>query len=74
MLRLNDINTSAIYFLQERQLFHLEQLRAAEFRARTAAQAQLTKAEGGTGAPVVVGAQPSTLPAAPTASLQPPQQ
>ena len=65
---------SAIYFLQERQQFHLEQLRAAEFRARTAAQAQLTKAEGGTGAPVVVGAQPSTLPAAPTASLQPPQQ
>jgi len=60
--------------IQERQQFHLEQLRAAEFRARTAAQAQLTKAEGGTGAPVVVGAQPSTLPAAPTASLQPPQQ
>merc|ERR1711885_3868 len=59
--------------IQERQQFHLEQLRAAEFRARTAAQAQLTKAEGGTGAPVVVGAQPSTLPAAPTASLQPPQ-
>merc|ERR1719285_271796 len=57
--------------IQERQQFHLEQLRAAEFRARTAAQAQLTKAEGGTGAPVVVGAQPSTLPAAPTASLQP---
>merc|ERR1712012_475715 len=50
--------------IQERQQFHLEQLRAAEFRARTAAQAQLTKAEGGTGAPVVVGAQPSTLPAA----------
>merc|ERR1719447_350041 len=44
--------------IQERQQFHLEQLRAAEFRARTAAQAQLTKAEGGTGAPVVVGAQP----------------
>ena len=45
---------SAIYFLQERQQFHLEQLRAAEFRARTAAQAQLTKPERGTGAPVVV--------------------
>merc|ERR1712037_443859 len=60
--------------IQERQQFHLEQLRAAEFRARTAAQAQLTKAEGGTGGAVVVGAQPSTLPAAPTASLQPPQQ
>merc|ERR1719285_1038002 len=57
--------------IQERQQFHLEQLRAAEFRARNTAQAQLTKAEGGTGAPVVVGAQPSTLPAAPTASLQP---
>merc|ERR1712095_196170 len=57
--------------IQERQQFHLEQLRAAEFRARTAAQAQLTKAEGGTGGAVVVGAQPSTLPAAPTASLQP---
>merc|ERR1712107_859908 len=27
--------------IQERQQFHLEQLRAAEFRARTAAQAQL---------------------------------
>jgi len=37
-------------------------------------KAQLTKAEGGTGGAVVVGAQPSTLPAAPTASLQPPQQ
>merc|ERR1719278_205845 len=60
--------------IHERQQFHLEQLRAAEFRARTAAQAQLTKAEGGTGGAVVVGAQPSTLPAAPTASLQPPQQ
>merc|ERR1719285_524219 len=60
--------------IQERQQFHLEQLRAAEIRARQHAQAQLTKAEGGTGAPVVVGAQPSTLPAAPTASLQPPQQ
>merc|ERR1711937_301293 len=57
--------------IQERQQFHLEQLRAAEFRARSAAQQQLTRAEGGTGAPVVVGAQPSTLPAAPTASLQP---
>merc|ERR1712106_790424 len=29
--------------LQERQQFHLEQLRAAEFRARTAAQQQLNK-------------------------------
>ena len=30
-------------FLQERQQFHLEQLRAAEFRARSAAQQQLTR-------------------------------
>merc|ERR1711860_205030 len=29
--------------IQERQQFHLEQLRAAEFRARTTAQTQLTK-------------------------------
>ena len=28
---------------QERQQFHLEQLRAAEFRARSAAQQQLTR-------------------------------
>jgi len=34
--------------IQERQQFHLEQLRAAEFRARTAAQQQLNK-EGGVG-------------------------
>merc|ERR1712062_659830 len=39
--------------IQERQQFHLEQLRAAEFRARTAAQAQLTKAEN---LPAVQGA------------------
>jgi len=42
--------------IQERQQFHLEQLRAAEFRARTAAQQQLNK-EVGAGGPVVVGAQ-----------------
>lgn len=30
-------------FLQERQQFHLEQIKAAEFRARTAAQQQLAK-------------------------------
>merc|ERR1712080_464850 len=60
--------------IQERQQFHLEQLRAAEFRARTAAQQQLTKQEGGTVSSVVVGAQHSTNPAAPTASLQPPPQ
>merc|ERR1711994_109309 len=37
--------------IQERQQFHLEQLRAAEFRARSAAQQQLTREQGGTGAP-----------------------
>lgn len=36
--------------IQERQQFHLEQLRAAEFRARTAAQQQLAKEN-----PLVVG-------------------
>merc|ERR1712055_558576 len=59
--------------IQERQQFHLEQLRAAEFRARTAAQQQLTKQEGGSVSSLVVASQPSTLPPAPTASLQPPQ-
>ncbi|QQP37858.1 Uncharacterized protein FKW44_018273, partial [Caligus rogercresseyi] len=33
--------------IQERQQFHLEQLRAAEFRARTAAQQQLNREGGG---------------------------
>jgi len=33
--------------IQERQQFHLEQLRAAEFRARTTAQTQLTKEQPG---------------------------
>ena len=37
--------------IQERQQFHLEQLKAAEFRARSAAQQQLNKESG-----VVVGA------------------
>merc|ERR1712042_128642 len=32
--------------IQERQQFHLEQLRAAEFRARATAQQQLTKESG----------------------------
>merc|ERR1712198_737828 len=32
--------------IQERQQFHLEQLRAAEFRARSAAQQQLNKEQG----------------------------
>jgi len=37
--------------IQERQQFHLEQLRAAEFRARTAAQTQLNKEQPITGMP-----------------------
>ncbi len=40
-------------FLQERQQFHLEQLRAAEFRARSAAAAQLARENP---QPEVVGA------------------
>jgi len=47
--------------IQERQQFHLEQLRAAEFRARSAAQQQLNKEQGVT----------STTTTAPTASGQP---
>ena len=46
--------------LQERQQFHLEQLRAAEFRARSAAQQQLNKEQG------------ITTPAVPPAGQQPP--
>jgi len=59
--------------IQERQQFHLEQLRAAEFRARSAAQAQLAKQEG-TAAPIIVpsaGQAALGAPAAPSASLQP---
>merc|ERR1719331_2822554 len=50
--------------IHERQQFHLEQLRAAEFRARAAAQQQLAR-EGthpGTGS---AGAQPSNQPTLP---------
>ena len=53
--------------IQERQQFHLEQLRAAEFRARTAAQTQLNKdAPGGAVPPAVAltGGQPPAAPAA----------
>lgn len=54
--------------IQERQQFHLEQLRAAEFRARTAAQTQLNKDQpGGTIVPPAValaGGQPPPAPAA----------
>ena len=57
--------------MQERQQFHLEQLRAAEFRARAAAQQQLARSEGGT-APVAAGA-PRPAGAAPVNSPQPQQ-
>merc|ERR1712037_194124 len=50
--------------IQERQQFHLEQLRAAEFRARAAAQQQLARegTQPGTGS---AGAQPSNQPTLP---------
>merc|ERR1711915_904713 len=51
--------------IQERQQFHLEQLKAAEFRARSAAQQQLNKESG-----VSVGAQ---QPASPGQQPQPQQ-
>merc|ERR1712058_21059 len=66
--------------IQERQQFHLEQLRAAEFRARSAAQQQLNKEQGVTTttstAPAPAGAQPQpagTAPAGPTAAVAPAQ-
>merc|ERR1711936_955629 len=55
--------------IQERQQFHLEQLRAAEFRARTAAQAQLTKAEGVGGVQGQPPASPGQQPQAQQAML-----
>jgi len=48
--------------IQERQQFHLEQLKAAEFRARSAAQQQLNKEAGVTSAPAS-GGQPASAPA-----------
>merc|ERR1719342_403572 len=69
--------------IQERQQFHLEQLRAAEFRARSAAQQQLNKEQGVTSttttAPTAVGpGQPQppvagAAPAGPTAAVAPSQ-
>merc|ERR1712042_317021 len=47
--------------IQERQQFHLEQLRAAEFRARSAAQQQLNK-ESGVGVGVQQPASPGQQP------------
>jgi len=56
--------------IQERQQFHLEQLRAAEFRARTAAQQQLNKESGvGGGVPVGQPASPGQQPQAQQAML-----
>merc|ERR1712179_608232 len=58
--------------IQERQQFHLEQLRAAEFRARSAAQQQLSREQNlplqGTaqGALPVVGGQPPIQSVVPT--------
>jgi len=52
--------------IQERQQFHLEQLRAAEFRARTAAQTQLNNGDK----PAVPGA--AGTPAAGAAPVAPP--
>ena len=47
---------------QERQQFHLEQLRAAEFRARAAAQQQLARTEGGTAQPAAAAGAAATAP------------
>merc|ERR1711963_51203 len=58
--------------IQERQQFHLEQLRAAEFRARAAAQQQLARSEGGT-APAPTQPPQGVSPQAPQASQQPSQ-
>merc|ERR1712077_69791 len=46
--------------IQERQQFHLEQLRAAEFRARSAAQQQLSREQNVPSVQVVTG-QPPTI-------------
>merc|ERR1712152_99184 len=58
--------------IQERQQFHLEQLRNAEFRARSAAQQQLTREQGGT-APAPTQPPQGVSPQAPQASQQPSQ-
>jgi len=58
--------------IQERQQFHLEQLKAAEFRARSVAQQQLNK-EGGGGVTVTpAGPAPGQAPGAPSAVLSTP--
>merc|ERR1712096_250858 len=55
--------------IQERQQFHLEQLRAAEFRARTAAQQQLNKEAGVGGVQGQPPASPGQQPQAQQAML-----
>ena len=56
--------------IQERQQFHLEQLKAAEFRARSVAQQQLNKEGGVTVTPA--GPAPGQAPGAPSAVLSTP--
>merc|ERR1719195_1181657 len=58
--------------IQERQQFHLEQLRAAEFRARTAAQQQLNKEAGVGGVQGQPPASPGQQPQAQQAMLSTP--
>merc|ERR1711988_291332 len=60
--------------IQERQQFHLEQLRAAEFRARAAAQQQLARSEGGPGGTATPPPTQQVMVQAPQAVQQPPQQ
>merc|ERR1712112_376089 len=55
--------------IQERQQFHLEQLRAAEFRARTVAQQQLNKEAGVGGVQGQPPASPGQQPQAQQAML-----
>merc|ERR1719486_1307710 len=60
--------------IQERQQFHLEQLRAAEFRARAAAQQQLARSEGGPAGTATPPPTQQVMVQAPQAVQQPPQQ
>ena len=72
----NECNILKLDFIQERQQFHLEQLKAAEFRARSAAQQQLNKEAGVTVGPVTGGqpgaAQPPAAAAAVAVGQAPP--
>jgi len=56
--------------IHERQQFHLEQLRAAEFRARAAAQQQLARENQTQPGTVAVAPAPTATPAAPAAVAQ----